>query len=130
MALAFFITFTTYGTRLAGSDKGSVDGKHNVYGTPFLEGDESREQYERGAMLQSDYMMTAAERDIVCQAIVKIARDRGWDLLAVHVRTTHVHVVIRAERDPGRLMSDLKSRASRDLTDAGFDDAEDRKSVV
>ena len=33
MALAYLITFTTYGARLHGSDEGSVDDQHNVYDT-------------------------------------------------------------------------------------------------
>jgi REP element-mobilizing transposase RayT len=129
MALAYFITFTTYGTWLHGSakGKGSVDRAHNVHGTPFLESHVQREQAARNAMVQPPYVMGKQERDIVCQAIVELARERGWKLLAVHVRTNHVHVVISAERDPGRLMSDLKARASRSLTRAGFDSAERRR---
>jgi hypothetical protein len=49
-----------------------------------------------------------------------MAAERGWQLLAAHVRTNHVHVVVQAERDPGRLMCEIKARASRDLTRAGF----------
>ena len=55
------------------------------------------------------------------------AASAGWDLLALHVRSNHVHMVVSSERDPGRLMSDLKGRASRDLTSAGFDDAAHRR---
>ena len=115
MALAYFITFTTYGTRLHGSEKGSVDQEHNAYGTPFVEADAEREQGERETMSQPPYVLSAAEREIVCKAIV-------------HVRSTHVHVVVRTEeREPGRTMSDLKARASRDLNRAGFDDAQRRR---
>ena len=122
MVLAYFITFTTYGTRLHGNENGSVDRDHNAYGTPFLAADLEREQSERAAMAQAPYVMSARERDIACKAIVDLAADRGWQLLAVHVRSTHVHVVIRTEeRDPGRTMSDIKARASRDLNQAGFD---------
>jgi hypothetical protein len=122
MALAFFITFTTYGTRLHGSEKGSVDAEHNVHDTPLIDSNAEREQQARDAMTQAPYTMTAPEREIVCKAIVQLAKDRNWHLLAVHVRTNHVHVVISADRDPGRIMSDVKSRASRDLTLAGFGD--------
>lgn len=129
MALAYFITFTTYGTWLPGSAKGrgSVDDEHNVYGTPFVEPNAKREQAARDAMIQAPYVMNAAEREIVCKAIVELARERGWKLWAVHVRSNHVHVVVSAERDPGRIMSDMKARASRDLTLAGFDNAERRR---
>ena len=127
MPLAYFITFTTYGTWLPGSAKGSVDDEHNAYGMPLVEADAERERQAQSAMTQAPYVMSEAERRIVCQALVELARDRGWDLLAVQVRSNHVHVVISAERDPGRLMSDLKARASRNLVSAGFDDATRRR---
>jgi REP element-mobilizing transposase RayT len=104
-----------------------VDAAHNVYGTPFVEPDEEREQTAREAMTQPAYVMSAAEREIVCKAIVDLARERKWELLAVHVRSNHVHVVVSAERDPGRIMSDMKGRASRDLNEAGFDSAERKR---
>jgi hypothetical protein len=129
MALADFITFTTYGTWLPGSakGKGSVDAEHNVSGTPFVEPDARREQRARVAMVEPLCVMGPEERAIVCKAIVELAKDRGWDLLAAHVRSNQLHVVIRADRDPGRLMSDLKARASRDLTLAGFGNGERRR---
>jgi REP element-mobilizing transposase RayT len=127
MALAYFITFTTYGTWLPGSEKGSVDEEHNLYGTPFVEAGAQRQRQARLTMAQPPYVMGAAEQEIACKAMVELAKDRGWDLLALHVRSTHAHVVISAERDPERLMSDLKGRASRQLTLAGFDDAQRRR---
>jgi REP element-mobilizing transposase RayT len=127
MALAYFLTFTTYGTWLHGNAKGAVDDEHRGYGEPFMGADAERERVAREAMVQGPYRMSAAEREIVCQAIVTLARERGWLLLAVHVRTNHVHLVVSADRDPGRIMSDLKARASRDLTCAGFDNAERRR---
>ncbi len=125
MALAYFITFTTYGTWLpgGGKGKGSVDAEHNAYGTAFVAPDTERERGARVAMVQPPYVMSAAERQIVCRAIVELAKDRDWKLWALHVRTNHVHAVVSAERDPGRIMSDMKARASGELTRAGFDDA-------
>lgn len=129
MALAYFITFTTYGTWLHGTTKGSgsVDGQHNVFGTPFLEPNPEQERQARAAMVQPEYVMGAEERAIVCRAIVELAKERGWKLWAVHVRSNHVHTVISAKRDPDRITSDLKARASRNLTAAGFDSAERRR---
>jgi len=129
MALAYFITFTTYGTWVDGTEKGlgSVDREHNQYGSEFVEPDPAREAGAREAMTQPIYSMDAARRTVVRDAIVALAREKGWRLLAVHVRSNHVHVVIWTDREPGRLMSDLKGRASRDLTCAGFENAERRR---
>jgi REP element-mobilizing transposase RayT len=130
MALAYFITFHTYGTWLHGTSKGkgSVDREHNQYGGEFVAPNARREAEAREEMTQPPYVMdSAGERDVVCKAIVSLCRLRGWRLLALHVRTNHVHAVVDADRDPGRVMSDMKARASRELTRAGFDDATRRR---
>jgi len=125
VALAYFITFSTYGTWLHGTSKGkgSVDREHNRYATRFLTADAAREHQSRRAMIQPVYVMnTTQQREIVCGAIVSLCAQRGWRLLVIHARTNHVHVVVCAAGDPGRVMSDMKARASRALTKGGFDD--------
>jgi hypothetical protein len=44
--LAYLITFRTYSTWMHGHDRGSVDRKHNVYGTPRLTANRYRIQAE------------------------------------------------------------------------------------
>jgi REP element-mobilizing transposase RayT len=129
MALAYFITFSTYGTWLHGTDRGlgSVDREHNQFGGGFVEPSEDLEAESREAMSQPEYTMDAGRRDLVRDAIVTLANEKGWHLLAVHVRSNHVHIVIESDRDPSRLMSDLKARASRDLTRAGFENVERKR---
>ena len=118
MALAYFITFSTYGTRLHGTAKGSgsVDRQHNVYGArsfrPTKGGKTSRH-----TGWPTRLMFSGKPRTIVRNAIVAYCEEKNWTLLASHVRTNHVHVVLSAEREPGRLMSDLKARASANSTD-------------
>jgi REP element-mobilizing transposase RayT len=126
MALAYFITFTTYGTWLHGTDKGmgSVDDEHNQFGTPFIAPDIDRFSAARDAMKQPPYTLDASRRDIDRDAIVGLAEGKQWRLWALHVRSNHVHVVVTADRDPGRLMSDMKARASRDLNRLESDQAE------
>ena len=128
MPLAYFITFSTYGTWLHGTDKGSgsVDRLHNVYGTPFIPPDAAREERAALKMTGPPYLLDEPGRIIVCDAIVELCEEKSWNLWALHVRTNHVHVVIWADRDPGRLMSDLKSRASRELNRSGVDANEKR----
>src|ERR1700676_3532539 len=52
--------------------------------------------------------------------------NRCWSLLAAHVRTNHVHVVVQAEVQPEKVMNDFKSYASRSLNRLLHDGA-DRK---
>ena len=123
MALAYFITFSTYGTWLHGTQKGkgSVDRNNNQPGTPFVSPDANRLTRERATMTQPAYVLGETHRTVVRDAIIDLSTEKEWDLLALHVRTNHVHVVIRADREPGRLISDLKARASRDLNRAKLD---------
>src|SRR5690348_12316814 len=130
MVLAYFVTFHTYGTWLHGTSKGkgSVDREHNQYGQDFVAPNAQREAKAQQDMAQPPYILRLAEeRAVVCDAIVTLCKERGWRLLALHVRTNHVHAVVNADRDPGRVMSDMKARASRELTRAGFDDATRRR---
>jgi REP element-mobilizing transposase RayT len=53
---------------------------------------------------------------------VERCRERQWSLLAAHVRTNHVHIVVEAEARPERVMNDLKSFASRCLNAHGLDE--------
>jgi hypothetical protein len=116
--LAYLLTFSTYGTWLHGAakDEGSVDRKHNTYGEPFLPPDPARERAAACRMSQPPYLLSATARVVARDAIVKPCQENGWFLSALHVRTNHVHVVVSADREPGRLMSDLKARASRELS--------------
>jgi len=125
--LAYFITFHTYGTWLPGDEEGSVDFAHNVSGTPMLPPDPIREAEARERMDQPPYTMDEPRRAIVLQAIQEVCTHRGWSLLASHVRTNHVHVVVFANRIPRKVMNDFKAYASRHLNDNGFDQHERKR---
>ncbi len=113
--LAYFITFTTYGTWLHGRAPGSVDHSHNEVGTPFLPPDEEREGSEQCKLAEPPYLLDADRRAVVLQTIREVASHRGWTLWAVHVRSNHVHVVVTANAKPEKVMSDFKAYASRRL---------------
>jgi len=65
---AYFITFSAYGTRLRGDDRGSVDRRANVYGTPFLGENPRLEAAHRAAMKWPEYRMSDLERRRSLQA--------------------------------------------------------------
>jgi 7-carboxy-7-deazaguanine synthase (Cx14CxxC type) len=125
MALAYFITFTTYGTWLHGRPPGSVDRAHNQYGAPLLPANAEQEQTQREQMRQGEYRLDEPRRQCVLKTIREVAEHRRWRLWAVHVRTNHVHVVITAEAKPEKVMSDLKAWCSRRLREQ-FGELSDR----
>jgi REP element-mobilizing transposase RayT len=121
MLLAYFMTWTTYGTWLPGSGKGSVDRRHNVYGTPFVMPDPVHEAHAGELMKHPGYDMNEAVRIGVRDAIVEMCQEKSWHLYALHVRTNHVHIVLFADRKADRLLSELKARASRELSAKNID---------
>jgi REP element-mobilizing transposase RayT len=122
--LAYFITFTTYGTWLYGRDPGSVDRQHNAPGTPFLPPDAGLEAEQRRALRQSPYVLDEPRREVVLRTIREVALHRGWKLWAVHVRTNHVHIVVTASAKPEKVMADFKAWASRRLREAFGEDTD------
>jgi len=124
--LAYFLTFSTYGTRLHGRDTGSVDRDHNQFDTPLMDGNHRRAEFARSRMRKGEYLLDEQRRRSVLQAICDQANHRGWKLWAVHVRSDHVHVVISAaEISPERILVDLKAYSSRRLREV-FDEDADR----
>ena len=112
---AYFITFTCYGSHLHGDESGSVDRYHNVFGAPRLEPDPARLNATKKLMERAPYFLDAPGRRTVLAAIQEVCAHRAWKLIAAHVRTTHVHVVVEADCPPEAVMYDFKFYATRRL---------------
>ena len=80
-----------------------------------MEPDADRAMAERRKMLQDPYVLDAVARPVVLAAIQRHCAYRGWNLLAAHVRSNHVHIIVEAETRPERIMNEFKSYASREL---------------
>jgi hypothetical protein len=70
--LAYFITFTTYGTSLQGRDPGWIDRQHNVYGAAIPEPDAEREETQRSKMRQPEYRLDEPRRCVVLRTIREV----------------------------------------------------------
>ena len=66
-------------------------------------------------MIQQAYELDQEGRDEVMKAFEEVCLNRGWRLLAAHIRTQHLHLVVDAEERPERVMTTLKAYASRRL---------------
>jgi REP element-mobilizing transposase RayT len=113
--LAYFITFTCYGTWLHGDERGSVDDEHNAPTTPVLSPAPERRYREQDQLVQPPYQLDAKHRQATLQALCEIVRRKGWALHAAHVRSNHVHLVVTAAGAPERVMNDVKTAVSRRL---------------
>jgi REP element-mobilizing transposase RayT len=72
-------------------------------------------------MPQSPYELDATKRTTVLQGIEEACGRRNWTLLAAHVRTNHIHVVVAANEQPELVMQAFKSYASRALNQTALD---------
>ena len=117
---AYFITFTTKGTRLHGDEHGSVDRNHNTPGEPTLPANVDLNDRRHRQSGDDPVVLDEPARRAVQDAILDVCRHRRWDLHALHVRTTHVHVVASAgDVAPEKVMNDFKSYATRGLRERG-----------
>jgi len=113
---AYFITFHTYGSRLHGHSDGSVDYHHRDPKQPALPPDPQREAASHQRMKHTVVILDKPARQAVLSAILETCEYRKWQLHAVHVRTTHVHVVVTASGTTAeKTMVDLKAYATRRL---------------
>ncbi len=120
--MTYLITFSCYGSHLHGQAAGSVDRRHNLPGSRLVEAEPRRAKAEFERMDQPPYALDESRRGAVLRALRRRCQEQRWTLLAAHVRTSHVHLVVEAEARPERVMNDMKSYASRCLNRMGLDE--------
>ena len=111
-SMAYFVTFTTYGTHLPGDSRGSWD-RH----VGRLLTQSALETSAKQLMPQSPFRLEHVEdRLMVRDAIVQVCRHREWRLIALHVRFEHIHGLVQAEgATPEKVIGAWKAYASRAL---------------
>lgn len=120
LPLAYLLTWTTYGTWLHGDPRGSVDSDHCTVGDAYAPASAGRMRSNAQRMKQGAYRLDAAARRIVRDAIVEHCAFRGWELVALQVRSNHVHLVVRTgEVAPEDATRKFKARATRMLHESG-----------
>lgn len=118
--LAYLISFRTYGTWLHGDKRGSIDRFHNIYGAPYIEPNERWRRYKQQLLKTKPLILSPRQRRIVDEAIRETCRIRKWSLLALNVRTNHIHVVVTAHRKPELVLNAFKANATRRLREEGL----------
>ena len=120
-ALAYFITFTTYGTHLHGQPCGSVSKLRNSRDRDYVPDCPELVTLSKQAMREPVYTLTDSARKVVREAILTTCRRKDWPVPALHIRVTHIHGVICFKEKPGRAVDALKASASRELNKSGVD---------
>ncbi len=110
--LGYLITWSTYGVWLPGDVRGWT--KESAGQQPpnrLVERDAIRRMKADPVKLSGVHRTTAEA------TIRRHCEIRGWELLAVNVRTNHVHVVVAAPEHPDEVRSQFKAWCSRRLSE-------------
>jgi REP element-mobilizing transposase RayT len=89
--IAYFITWTSYGTWLPGDERGwwRKGGDWHAANDLFRE-------MAAVEMKETLFTLSKDDRDVVEHTVAKHCEIRGWTLHAAQARTNHVHVVVTA----------------------------------
>jgi REP element-mobilizing transposase RayT len=128
-AFALHITWTTYGSRLPGDERGYVSNtlvlgegflrKLNVPGTPVTADDAVTLANARRQQKGETVYLSADEAWIVAQSLIEAATKRGWRILRAAIIANHVHVVVIDCPDDGEAVR----RVLKGFTQAKLSDA-------
>ncbi len=99
----YLITWHTYGTWLPGDDRG-WRARKDVQ--PVRLQTRSRDRA---------FVMNNEQRGVVDSIIREHCEIRQWRILALNVRTNHVHLVCTADHPPEKILGECKAWASRRL---------------
>ena len=103
-AFAWLITWTTYGSRLPGDERGYVSNtfipdegyhrKQNTPGTPYTADHEPSRKRARELQKWESVRLDAEEAFRVAQSLITAAQRRGWRIPRAAIMADHAHVVV------------------------------------
>ncbi|MEA2710929.1 MAG: hypothetical protein QOF78_3530 [Phycisphaerales bacterium] len=100
-ALAFHITFGTYGTRLHGDERGTVDRRMNAPGEPIIGRCDEWERMERHRLNFEPRVFTIEQMSLVESLVPAVCKRGGWTLHTCAAGPDHVHNIL-TPLDPAR----------------------------
>jgi REP element-mobilizing transposase RayT len=109
-ALAYFITWTTYGSWLPGDERGWV-----LRGRGFQTPNPRKLKQAQDRMTESLMTLNVKQRALVETTVKEHCKHRKWQLHAVKCRSNHVHVVVTAACKPEVARDQLKAWCTRKL---------------
>lgn len=113
--IAYFITFSTYGCHLPGDANGWVHPARNIRGAPREIASPSLVEAITKNGFTPYLLASETQRSLVLESLLRTCQVRSWDAVAIHVRTNHVHCLLKASGPPEPIMTSLKAHATRRL---------------
>ena len=107
--LAYHITVGTYGTRLHGDGRGTVDRRMNRPGDPIIGRVEQWQRMERASLRFAPRVFSTDEMRVVESLVPAVCDRGGWPLRARACAPDHLHVLLSGAAD-GSLIRKLLKR--------------------
>jgi hypothetical protein len=90
---SWHITWGTYGARLHGGHRPTVDREHNERSEPFIFRDSQRERAEESILNFPARLLTTEQRSLAEQAIPAICLRGGWNYRMCAAGPDHIYVL-------------------------------------
>jgi REP element-mobilizing transposase RayT len=114
--LAYFLTWTTYGSWLPGDERGWIDRHEAGAGIPIQSPNPQKKALSAIKMAETPVTLEAPARQDVAAAIAEVGLFRSWPIHAARVLSNHVHVVVTAaDVHPDRVEATFKAYGTRRL---------------
>jgi REP element-mobilizing transposase RayT len=98
--IAYHITWGTYGTRLHGDARGTVDRGHNEFGTPVLGPDPERQLGEFKGLKFRPVVLRVDQRLFIESILPSICVRGHWKYIEGAAGPDHVHAIVSSPFDP------------------------------
>jgi REP element-mobilizing transposase RayT len=118
--IAYFITWSCYGTWLPGDQRGWVE-----YRKGWQLPDPIKELEAKARMTEDACRLDSQQREAVNEQIAETCEHRQWLLNAVNCRSNHLHVVLSAARAPKLIRAQLKAWCTRRLKELAVERNDD-----
>jgi REP element-mobilizing transposase RayT len=115
--LAFHLTWGTYGTRLHGDSRNTVDRRHNQYGEPVLRFDEHRWDGEKSLLKFAPVYFDPPKMNVVESLLSAICECGGWKHIAGAAGPDHVHEILSSPNDPKTIRRIFKRWLGQSLSE-------------
>jgi REP element-mobilizing transposase RayT len=112
--LAYHITWGTYGTRLHGDERGTVDRGMNNYGDPIIGQDGDWQRIESSLLRFPPRILNPEQRVYAEQVLPAICVRGKWNLITAAAAPDHVHILLSAAVEG----KDIRKWLKRWLSDA------------
>lgn len=115
--LAYHITVGTYGTRLHGDSRGTVDRSMNHHREPIIGRDEVWRREEESLLAFAPVILTVPQRGVIEAILPEICVKGGWQYHIAAVQPDHMHVLLSSPQEGKAVRRLLKRWVSQAISE-------------